>query len=292
MPQSASVDPQRMTCMEIWGGNSATDQMFEAPGADIYVHNQPFQASQDGGGDIYYLTSCASGRISRMLLADVSGHGAAVAALANKLKELLRSNVNKISQQQFVSQMNVEIGELMQSDGFATAVVATFFEPRRSLEISVAGHPYPLYFESANHSWVQLDPEEYDVGLENLPLGINDSSVYHDRKLVANQGDMLLMYSDAYSEARDDQGKLLSIEGLLQILNDGSFQTPENLIPRLRERIGEMAQPNLADDDATLLLCHFTSNKVRMRDNLLAPIRLLSSVADNTRLKLSNSDDA
>ena len=60
--------------MEIWGGNRAIETSFEAPGLDIYVHSQPFQNSE-AGGDIYYLTSCASGRLSRFLLADVSGHG-------------------------------------------------------------------------------------------------------------------------------------------------------------------------------------------------------------------------
>ena len=136
-----SLEPERMTCMEIWGGNLAIDKYFEAPGLDIYVHSAPYKDSQTGGGDIYYLTSCASGRISRFLLADVSGHGESVSAIAVSLRDLLRRNVNKISQKQFVTEMNVEFGELGEESGFATAVVATFFEPKKSLDISLAGHP-------------------------------------------------------------------------------------------------------------------------------------------------------
>ena len=96
--------PERMTCMEIWGGNRAINKRFEAPGLDIYVHSAPYKESKTGGGDIYYVTSCASGRISRLLLADVSGHGADVSDIAITLRDLLRENVNKISQEKFVSQ--------------------------------------------------------------------------------------------------------------------------------------------------------------------------------------------
>ncbi len=45
-----------------------------------------------------------------------------------------------------------------------------------------------------------------------------------------------------------------------------------------------MSAGNLLDDDATLILGHFSTKKVRMRDNLMAPFRLLGSVSDNTQL--------
>ena len=69
---------QRMQCMEILGGNLATDTSYQAPGLEIYVQSSPYKGSETGGGDVYYLTSCASGRITRILLADISGHGEAV----------------------------------------------------------------------------------------------------------------------------------------------------------------------------------------------------------------------
>jgi hypothetical protein len=59
--------------MKVWGGNRATWSQFSVPGLDLWVHSEPFRSS-DGGGDVYYLSSCASGRITRILLADVSGH--------------------------------------------------------------------------------------------------------------------------------------------------------------------------------------------------------------------------
>ena len=272
-----------MQCMEIWGGNRAIDKNFEAPGLDIYVHSAPYKNSKSGGGDIYYLTSCASGRISRFLLADVSGHGESASDIAVSLRNLLRENVNKISQQRFVTQMNREFGKVA-GERFATAVVATFFEPKNSLSISVAGHPYPIYYRASRKEWVHLDPSEIDKKLENLPLGVHEDSNYPGQKITTEFGDMFLMYRDAFIESVNREDQFLGIHGVVQLLNQNDRPKPEEVIPELRKKIGSMAAGNLLDDDATLILGHFTSTKVRLRDNLMAPFRLLGGVCDNTLL--------
>lgn len=285
---SPPTQRKRMHCNEIWGGNRAIENSFEAAGLDIYVHSQPFQDAK-AGGDIYYLTSCASGRVSRFLLADVSGHGDQAAGLATDLRDLLRKNVNKISQQSFVSAMNQKVNSLGDESNFATAVVATFFEPTRMLDVSVAGHPYPLYYRARKRRWVHLDPASANnpnagvADYENMPLGVVDESDYPGRKIKTELGDMFLLYSDAFIESLSDNGLQLGIKGVIKLLNDVEV-APSKVIPFLRKKIAAMAHGNLVDDDASLILGHFTETKVRMRDNLLAPIRLLGDVCDRTEL--------
>lgn len=279
-----------MRCMEIWGGNQAIAQSFEAAGLDIYVHSRPFQGNQ-AGGDIYYLTSCASGRVSRFLLADVSGHGDSAAGVAGSLRDLLRQNVNKISQEKFVEAMNREFGNLNDESGFATAVVATFFEPTKSLDISVAGHPYPFYYRESKRRWVHLDPASGDGEFENMPLGIVSKSLYPGRKVTTKPGDMFLLYTDAFVEAMTkkhggaEDNAMLGIKGMLKLLNDQADLAPDEVIPFLRDKIGAMALGNLDDDDASMILGHFTQTKTRLRDNLMAPFRLLGDVCDATSLR-------
>ena len=280
----------RMSCMEIWGGNRAIAKSFEAPGLDIFVHSQPFQ-DNDAGGDIYYLTSCASGRISRFLLADVNGHGTAASGVAGSLRDLMRKNVNRIDQGKFVEGMNREFGTLSQSSGFATAVVATFFEPTRTLDVSVAGHPYPIYYRADRDLWVHLDPASTAANFENMPLGVVDETTYPRRKIDTLAGDMVLLYSDAFMEStiNNDDDSMLGVSGILKLLNENKIVAADEVIPFLRDRIGSMATGNLVDDDASLILGHFTKTKVRMRDNLLAPIRLLGAVCDRTTIEKQDS---
>jgi len=86
---------QHMQCMEVWGGSQLTSSGVELGGLDVWVYSKPFGQAQRGG-DVYYVSSCASGRISRLLLADVSGHGKSVASAAADLRTLMRRFVNRI----------------------------------------------------------------------------------------------------------------------------------------------------------------------------------------------------
>ena len=87
--ESPADDKHRMQCMEVWGGNAATSRNSRMPGLDIWVYSQPHEQS-NVGGDIHYVSSCATGRITRLLLADVSGHGAGVAEVDAVVLEVVR----------------------------------------------------------------------------------------------------------------------------------------------------------------------------------------------------------
>lgn len=282
MADMTSLAPQRMQCMEIWGGNQEIDKYFQATGLDIYVNSKPFLDSETGGGDIYYLTSCASGRISRFLLADVSGHGQDAVELATILRDLMRQNVNKISQEKFVKDINLSFGKMAREQGFATAVIATFFEPTRSLSISLAGHPHPMYYSHKRNEWTPINTALGDGKLENLPLGIHTGSDYPNCKISTSIDDMFLLYTDAFVESVDAEGKQLGLDGLLTLLNSSGSLAPGEVIPYLRNELTSMSAENLKEDDATAIVGHFTSSNISWTNMLLAPFRLFRSVKDRT----------
>src|ERR1700675_2805989 len=151
-PVAGKKPPQQMTCMEVWGGSQLTTRRVEMGGLDAWVYSKPHGQAQRGG-DVYYASSCATGRINRLLLADVAGHGNAVAATAADLRTLMRRFVNRLDQGEFVRLLNQQFGALSRQGGFATAVVATFFEPSRRLTVCNAGHPRPLLYRAAQRKW-------------------------------------------------------------------------------------------------------------------------------------------
>src|ERR1700723_4147279 len=119
-----------MTCMEVWGDSQLTARGIEMGGLNAWVYSKPFGQAQRGG-NVYYASSCATGRISRLLLADGSGHGNSVAATAADLRTLMRRFVNRLDQKEFVRLLNQEFTTLSKDGVFATAIVATFFSPSR-----------------------------------------------------------------------------------------------------------------------------------------------------------------
>src|ERR1700691_4377535 len=141
-----------MTCMEVWGGSQLAARGVEMGGLDAWVYSKPFGQARRGG-DVYYASSCATGRISRLLLADVAGHGKSVASLAAHLRALMRRFVNRLDQNEFVRLLNQQFGAHSQEGIFATAIITTFFAPTRRMNVCNAGHPRPFLYRAAERKW-------------------------------------------------------------------------------------------------------------------------------------------
>lgn len=278
------TDAERMECMEVWGGNQATDRTVQTPGLKIWVYSRPY-GQADGGGDVYYLSSCASGRITRMLLADVSGHGEMVSQVAVGLRDLMRRNVNYIRQTRFVRAMNQQFGEFSEDGGFATALVSTFFAPTQTFALCNAGHPPPILFRQSKSEWTELaDDTDHTEAMADMPLGIIRETDYCQLDVRLQTGDMVLSFSDAVTESEDANGRQFGREGVLRLVRELSVTEPDEVIPALIKRIRGLADNNLKQDDATLFLCQATGGAPSTTNNLLAPFRLFRPVIDRTRL--------
>jgi sigma-B regulation protein RsbU (phosphoserine phosphatase) len=258
-----------MTCMEVWGGNTLTANAVSISGLDAWVYSKPF-ASAQSGGDVYYLSSCATGRVTRILLADVSGHGEAVTDTAATLRNLMRRYVNHLEQQSFVRALNTHFTSLGKTGSFATAVVATFYGPSNNLTLSNAGHPTPLLFRAATKAWSLLEhttsPTE---AITDIPLGIDDVATYDQLEVALHPNDLVLCYSDSLIEAHDPTGTMLGEQGLLHVAQQLTDQDPATLIPELLQRLAALHPKNLEDDDVTILL--FRPNHTPPPPGVLAP---------------------
>jgi len=242
---------QHMQCMEVWGGSQLTAQGVTFGGLEAWVYSKPFGGAHSGG-DVYYASSCATGRINRLLLADVAGHGKSAAAAAADLRTLMRRFVNRLDQAEFVRLLNQQFAGLSRAGVFATAVVTTFFNPTRRLMVCNAGHPRPLLYSSQKREWDLLG----ETAWGNLPLGILPIADYQQFDVELAPGDCLLSYSDALIESSDADGEMLGEAGLLRIVRLLGDPPPAQFINSLLKEIGERYPENLSEDDVTVMLVH------------------------------------
>lgn len=279
-------DTQHMQCLEVWGGNQAVDSGVVMLGLDAWAFSKPW-AGDAAGGDVHYVSSCASGRITRMLVADVAGHGTKVAETASRLRNLMRRFVNHLDQRKFVAELNSEFAQLSQDGRFATAVVCTFFAPTNHLTISNAGHPPPLHYQAKTRTWQIVTPQQVETpkrrnaktqkaidaeiadkaksageGPANLPLGIVDAPRYDSLPLRLDVGDIVMCYSDALIECHGRDGRMLGAAGLLEIVRNIDVTNPSAFTASVLKTIEALAPGNLSGDDITVLL---------FRPNGLAP---------------------
>jgi len=243
--------------MEVWGGSQLTAAGVEFGGLDAWVYSKPYGEAH-AGGDVYYASSCATGRISRLLLADVSGHGSAVTSTAADLRTLMRRFVNRLDQTEFVRLLNQQFMELSEGGTFATAIVSTFFAPSRRLTVCNAGHPRPLMYHAAQQRWDFLGHHSLGDSAKstpsNIPLGMLDLSEYEQFDVELEPGDCVVSYTDALIESRDADGKDLGEAGVLRIMRQLGDVEPRRLIEALLKEIGRRHPENLTEDDVTVLV--------------------------------------
>jgi serine phosphatase RsbU (regulator of sigma subunit) len=259
--------------MEIWGGNQAVESSVSTPGLDVWVYSQPHEGATRGG-DVHYVSLCGGGVITRMIVADVSGHGESVAEFSGILRSLLRRNINRKSQARLVAALNQQFAAHAQLRRFATAIVATYLADRDRLTLCNAGHPRPLWYRQATGQWTILMPGSAEGGdgdqkqkqkqkqnqkpgnAANLPLGLDDGTPYDEVALGLGQGDLVVLYTDALSEASDPAGHMLGEAGLLEIARGLDIHDPIGLGPALLDAVNRHRGGKPAADDATLLVLH------------------------------------
>jgi phosphoserine phosphatase RsbU/P len=255
-----------IACMEIWGGSQTFDQSVSVPGNNVRICCTPYRG-ESSGGDIYYVSNCASGLITRFVLADISGHGSQVAQLATDLRKLMRRHINTANQTRFAVDLNRAFANLELDGKFATAVLATYFAPTDHLIICNAGHPHPLLFRASSNTWNLLDANapgalatqqsgSAAVGIANLPLGVLDPTEYEQFALHLDPGDLVVLYTDALIEAADAEGRQLGESGLLALARALSPSERDDAASELRRMVVAYAGGMPFNDDATLIVLH------------------------------------
>src|SRR4051812_22443719 len=188
--------------MEIFGGTGVREEAVAMPGLDGWIYSRPFEGATDGG-DVHYVSLCGGGIVSRLIVADVSGHGVEVAEVAGALRAMMRKNINRKSQTRLVAALNRQFSAMAQFRQFATAVVVTYLATKRTLTVCNAGHPRPLLYRASTGSWEVMDLETVSTGAGNLPLGIDDDTPYAQFAVTLEPEDVILLYTDALIEACD-----------------------------------------------------------------------------------------
>ena len=260
--------------MEVWGGHESFRGAVSVPGHDVFVGCTP-HVGDACGGDVYYVSSCSSGMISRFVLADVAGHGDAAAAKAGELRSLVRRYINTPDQSRLARALNRKFisRRVGGSDEgrFATALLISYFAPTDHAIICNAGHPRPLLYSAAYDRWQFLDADVDDAvsgsgaplpDLTNLPLGVIDSTGYTQFAIRLQQGDLLVLYSDAFLEARSEGDAPWGEQGLLDVFRSVALRPidPSELQSRVLAEIHRRTRTSDLDDDATMLVLHHNAS--------------------------------
>jgi phosphoserine phosphatase RsbU/P len=247
--------PRRLACAETWAGNQRTASLVDLPGLTAWVHSVPLGPGH-GGGDVHYVSVCPSCIVSRIALADVSGHGRAVEVFGEKLRELMERHLRALEQIELMRDLNRAIREEL-GDGHYATMVAVGWHGRRGLVVMTnAGHPPPLWYRASRDKWTWLETKraserERPAG---LPLGLF-ADVTYDRLVVKPQsGDLVVPYSDGVSETTSPAGNELGQDGLMNMARGLDSSSAEALGTQLAAALCAFRGNGKPLDDETIIV--------------------------------------
>ena len=211
---------------------------------DLYATQTP---ARDVGGDLYdyfvhegCLVFC---------IGDVSGKGVPAALLMAVMKSMFRSEAHRAdSAAGIVETMNRNLGEEYKGGDFVTMFVGILDLKTGFLDYCNAGHEAPL-----------VAGRPLDVK-RNLPVGALSDWNYEGQQTQLKSGDMLFLYTDGLSEAKNSTGELLGRKRVQQIVSEHAIDTARQLVGVLEAEERYHAGDAEQNDDITMLAIRWQPN--------------------------------
>ena len=237
-----------MTCSEIWGGIGTLNQDVATKGVQASIFSKAAGGSR--GGDIHYLSYCSYDMLTRLVVADVSGHGEPVTPLSSWVYDSLKAEINSLAGDQILSELNRKIcGRGFEA--ITTAAVLTYDSSRNVLHFCYAGHP-PAMVWRAGDTWRRLENLEEQTA-SNLPLGVRASGAYEQGRVALSAGDRLVVFTDGLLEAEDSRGEDFGEQRLFNVLEGGGGSSISSLKHAILEGLFSHTRCIPLTDDLTVL---------------------------------------
>ena len=196
------------------------------------------------GGDWYDVIPLSADRVA-LVIGDVMGHGMAEAATMGRLRTAVRTLSGlELPPDDILGHLNDIVSDLG-DDYFATCLYGIYDPVTSDFTIANAGHPPPA---TVGPDGVVCYPE---VAV-NPPLGAAAPPFDITRTKLAD-GSLVVLYTDGLVESTD-RGIDAGMARLARVLAAARRETDGERLEPLCDRVTEALLPELAGDDAALLI--------------------------------------
>lgn len=221
-------------------------ELPQIPTLDLAVHYEP---SQRAGGDYYDFFPLPHGRWG-ILLADVSGHGAAAAVFMAITHSIIHTHPGPAAPPgDVLAYLNRQLATRYSrlTDTFVTAFYGIYDPSSRNLTYASAGHNPPRLKRCSDGTLQGLD------SVKSLPLGILEETYYEEAVIKLVAGDQIIFYTDGITEAHSLEGELFGTARLDAELETCTLQAA-SLLRAVLAAVSYFTAGRPADDDRTLIV--------------------------------------
>jgi phosphoserine phosphatase RsbU/P len=215
----------------------------EIPGFDISGINIP---SADVGGDYYDFIKIVDNQLG-VAIGDVSGKGIPASLIMAAFRASLKAEIrNNFAIRAILFKVNNLLFESIERDNYVTAIYSVLDLKNRVLTFSNAGHNPPI-LRRANGQIEYLKEG-------GLALGMFSDSLYEERPISLNTGDLLLFYTDGVTEAKNEADKEFGIDRLIQALEKSRTLSAKMIIEFIIQETKIFASAKSETDDLTMVV--------------------------------------
>jgi sigma-B regulation protein RsbU (phosphoserine phosphatase) len=215
-------------------------------GLDLYASATPASAV---GGDFYDVLPVAPGRLF-VALGDVTGKGAAAALVMSMTHAALRSAVRLAGAADPADVLRHTIASVYEDFDalgmYATALLGCYDAGAREVRLVSAGHS-PVVHRPASGPSTLIVPEE-------APLGMLDGCSSESRGFSLGPGDVLVVATDGFNEARDPDDACFGTERLLAIVDESWERPAAAIAAAISDAVRRFQRGRAPEDDQTLVV--------------------------------------
>lgn len=185
-------------------------------------------------------------------IGDVMGKGVPAGLIMTMLRGMLRAEVlNRHSPARILQHLNhVMYGDLENSNRFVTLFYSEYSSKTRVLSYSNAAHNPPLLWQAATNSIRRLDT----LG---MLIGLDMDTQYYDAQLQLQPNDVVIYYTDGFTDAANRQGDRFEEENLIRALRWAChhYNNPQDILDYLFLQVQQfVGNGRSVEDDMTLIV--------------------------------------
>ncbi|MGA3067956.1 MAG: PP2C family protein-serine/threonine phosphatase [Tepidisphaeraceae bacterium] len=222
----------------------------QIPRLDFAAISQTFARA---GGDLYDAVEIPEGKWV-LLIADASGHGPSAAVVAAMLHAILHTypetldhDVTALNPSHPMTYANTQLADTRIEHSFVTAILAIWDPAKLTFTYSRAGHNPPML--RRGNQVTELN----QVG--NIPLAVLPETKYESYTQQLQPGDVLILFTDGITEARDEAGDQFGEDRLKSALLAAHGSASEILDSLMTALQCHTLKVRSRDDQTLLVLC-------------------------------------
>ena len=183
-----------------------------------------------------------------IIICDVVGKGVPASLLMIMIRTIIRLAASpRRNPAQILTILNRAIIGRTDADQFATMSFIVYDESTKEVAYSNAAHAPLLHYQSSSRNFLEIDTP-------GLPIGIESTETYVQKVITLDKDDILALYTDGITEARNIENKEYSQYSLQRVLRSDAGLTPEKLIASVRSDLKSFVGDFRQHDDQTLLI--------------------------------------